>query len=498
MVSLDGEDSAALARVARQIHGEDELDQLLDLVGDARIVLLGEATHGTHEFYDLRAALTRKLIAQRGFGAVAIEGDWPDALRVDRFIRSLGDDDTAVEALGAFQRFPTWMWRNTDVAALVEWLRRHNGGRAADARVGFYGLDLYSLHASIRAVLSYLGETDPEAAAKARTSYACFDHAGDDPQRYGMKAHFGMTSSCEREVIEQLVEMQRRHAARSGRAPSGDSWFHAMQNAHVVKDAEAYYRTMFGDRSASWSLRDTHMADTLDMLAEHLGSKSDPAKVVVWAHNSHVGDARATAMGDSGQLTLGQLMRQRHPEQVALVGFTTHTGTVESAYDWDEPGMIEDVRPSLPGSWEAMFHEVGIPRFMVTSSALRRVVGDEVTRLHRAIGVVYRPETERRSHHYDARLADQYDVIVHVDATTAVEPLEPDDKAVTALEAHELRSGSVPTARAQVLLRRPPRREAHAAQATFQTVPQVAAERGDGPDLSRRSRRSARDEPVFE
>ncbi|MBA3395049.1 MAG: erythromycin esterase family protein [Deltaproteobacteria bacterium] len=438
MVSLDGEDSAALARVARQIHGDDELDQLLDLIGEARVVLLGEATHGSHEFYELRAALTRKLIGQRGFAAVAIEGDWPDALRVDRYIRSLGDDDTADEALGAFQRFPTWMWRNTDVAALVEWLRHHNGSRGADGRVGFYGLDLYSLHASIRAVLSYLGDNDADAAGRARSRYACFDHADQDPQQYGMKAHLEMSSSCEREVIEQLVEMQRRHAARSGRAPSGDSWFHAMQNAHVVKDAEAYYRTMFGGRNASWNLRDTHMADTLDMLAEHLGTKGDPAKLVVWAHNSHVGDARATELGDSGQLSLGQLMRQRHPDEVALVGFTTHTGTVECAYDWDEPGAVEDVRPSLPGSWEELFHEIGIPRFMITSSALRRVVGDEVTRLHRAIGVVYRPKTERRSHYYDARLADQYDLIVHVDETSAVEPLEPDDKPVTAREAHEL------------------------------------------------------------
>jgi len=439
MVSISvGGVSAAVARLARPIYGEDELDQLLDLVASARIVLLGEATHGTHEFYDLRATLTRKLIGERGFAAMAIEGDWPDALRVDRYIRSLGDDDSAHDALASFERFPTWMWRNQDIVALVEWLRHHNGGRGPDERAGFYGLDLYSLHASIRAVLSYLGDVDPDAAARARARYACFDHAGDDPQQYGRKTYYGLERACEDEVIEQLVEMQRRRTARSGRAPDGDAWFHAIQHAHVVRDAEAYYRTMFGGRNASWNLRDTHMADTLDMIADHLGARGAPAKLVVWAHNSHVGDARATEMGVDGQLTLGQLMRQRHPDEVALIGFTTHAGTVECAYDWDEPSMVERVRPSLPGSWEELFHETGLPRFMITSSALKRAVGEHEERLHRAIGVVYRPETERRSHYYDARLADQYDVVVHVDTTRAVEPIGPTEPEVTSREAHEL------------------------------------------------------------
>ncbi|MDQ3365483.1 MAG: erythromycin esterase family protein [Myxococcota bacterium] len=426
MVSLPAGDLAsALARVARPIRGEDEIDQLVELLGSARFVLLGEATHGSHEFYALRAALTRRLIGQRGFAAVAIEGDWPDALRVDRYIRGLGEDESADSALASFERFPRWMWRNEDVAALVEWLRYHNVDKTAGERVGFYGLDLYSLHASMRAVLSYFQEVDPRAAARARERFACFDHAAGDPQQYGMKAHFGLQPSCETDVIEQLVEMQRRHAARSGRTPAGDAWFHAILNAHVVKDAEAYYRTMFGGRSASWNLRDTHMADTLDMISSHLGKLDAPARVVVWAHNSHVGDARATAMGDEGQLTLGQLMRQRHPDEVALVGFTTHTGTVECAYDWDEPGKIERVRPSLPGSWEDLLHATRIPRFMLTAPALASVTGEDAERLHRAIGVVYRPESERRSHYYEARLARQYDVIVHVDTTRAVEPLAP-------------------------------------------------------------------------
>ena len=416
---------------ARPIHGDDELEQLLDLVTHANIVLLGEATHGTHEFYDLRAQLTRKLIAERGFAAVAIEGDWPDALRVDRYVRQQGEDESAEEALASFERFPMWMWRNLEVAELVDWLHEHNRDRAPAERAGFYGLDLYSLHASMQSVLSYLDDVDPGLARRARQRYACFDQL--DPQQYGMYAHMGMRDDCEDEVIEQLVEMQRRRAARSGRAPSGDAWFHAIQNARVVKDAEAYYRAMFAGRTVSWNLRDTHMADTIDLLREQVGDK-----LVVWAHNSHVGDARATEMGDDGQITLGQLMRARHPDEVALVGFTTHDGTVECATDWDEPAQIERVRPSLPGSWEELFHEVELPRFFVAASALARHVGEHADRLHRAIGVVYRPETELRSHYYRARLAEQYDVIVHVDTTRAVTPLEKHEARLTAAETHEM------------------------------------------------------------
>ncbi|HET7501027.1 MAG TPA: erythromycin esterase family protein [Kofleriaceae bacterium] len=430
MVSGSGEVPGGIAQIVRPIRGEQDLDQLLDLIGTARIVLIGEASHGTHEFYDLRASLTRKLITYHGFDAVAIEGDWPDALRVDRYVRRQGDDDFAQDALAAFERFPQWLWRNTAVATFVDWLRSWNAQRPPENRAGFYGLDLYSLFASIRAVLSFLDEADPAAGRVARERYACFDHAGGDAEHYGAQAQFGLAASCEDEVVAQLVEMQRRHAARSGRMPSGDGWFHAMQNAHVIKDAEAYYRAMFGGRSASWNLRDTHMADTLDLLAQHLGIFGRPAKLVVWAHNSHVGDARATQMGAGGELTLGQLMRQRHPGETLLIGMTTHTGAVRCAHEWDGPSGPARVRPSLPGSWEELFHQVGIPRFYVTAAALRQL-GEGVERLHRAIGVIYRPETERRSHYYDARLAEQYDVVIHVDTTHAVKlfdvttPVEP-------------------------------------------------------------------------
>ena len=438
MVSVPvGEVPEAITRIARPLDADGDLDQLLELVDSARLVLIGEASHGTHEFYDLRAAVTRELIANRGFSAVAIEGDWPEALRVDRYVRGLGDVETPDEALSGFDRFPTWMWRNADVEAFVAWLRGHNASCPSEQRAGFYGLDLYSLHSSMAAVLSFLDQHDPEAATRARARYACFDHAAADPQLYGRQAHLGIGRSCEHEVLAQLVEMQRRHAARSGRAPDGEGWFHAIQSARVVKDAEAYYRTMFGGRGASWNLRDTHMADTLDLIADQLGSGGQAAKVVVWAHNSHVGDARATAKGASGQLSLGQLMRQRHPDEVALIGFTTHTGTVECASDWEQPGKRERVRPSLPGSWEELFHEAHLPRFLVTASELEHAVGERAERLHRAIGVVYRPQSERRSHYYDARLAEQYDLIVHIDETHAVRPLAPRARPAP-LGEHEL------------------------------------------------------------
>ena len=421
-----GEVPEAIHAIARPLDGEDDLDHLVELVADRRIVMIGEASHGTHEFYELRAALTRRLIQHHGFAAVAVEGDWPDALRADRFVRDQAtDDEDATSALDSFERFPRWMWRNEEVADFIGWLRGHNSQRDEHQRVGFYGLDLYSLHASMRAVIQYLDDNDHEAASRARERYACFDHVQGDPQQYGMQAHLGIGPKCETEVVAQLVELQLRKLARSGRSPGGDAWFHAVQQAHVVRNAEAYYRMMFAGRTASWNLRDTHMADTLDLLGDHLGDHGGPTRLIVWAHNSHVGDARATEMGDDGQLTLGQVARQRHPGEVALIGFTTHEGSVIAADDWDEPAQRMRVRPSLPGSWEELLHEAGLPRFYVTSADMKRAIGERAERLQRAIGVVYRPVTERRSHYLHARLADELDLVIHLDTTRGVEPLEP-------------------------------------------------------------------------
>ncbi len=404
-----------------------DFDPLIELAEDARIVLIGEATHGTHEFYRQRAQLTKRLILEKGFIAVAAEADWPDAYRVNRYVRGIGHDSEAEESLRGFKRFPAWMWRNADVLDFVGWLREHNDELDASEKVGFYGLDLYSLHASIEAVLQYLEKTDPEAAKRARYRYACFEHFGEDPQAYGYAASFGLSPNCEREVIEQLLEMRDRRRdllKRDGLAVE-DELFEAEQNARVVKNAEEYYRAMFLGRVSSWNLRDTHMADTLDALLAHLDPRVGKAKVVVWAHNSHVGDARATQMGEAGELNIGQLARERHPGEARLIGFSTYHGTVTAASDWGGPAERKRIRPALPGSYEELFHQAGTPAFLLVLRDLGEAAGAlREPRLQRAIGVIYLPETERASHYFHARLPEQFDAILHIDKTRALEPLE--------------------------------------------------------------------------
>jgi erythromycin esterase-like protein len=415
-----------IRRLARPMgRSVADLDPLLAAIGDARVVLLGEASHGSDEFYRERARITRRLITERGFRAVAVEADWPAAYRVNRYVRGGGPPDASpVEALAGFERFPAWMWRNTAVLDFVGWLRSHND-RIADpaTRVGFYGLDLYSLHASIEAVLSYLGTVDPVAAVRARQRYACFDHFGGDADAYGYAATFGLDGSCEEAVVAQLLELRARkaeYARRDGRV-AADDLFYAEQNARLVQNAEAYYRAMFRGGVASWNLRDRHMAETLDALLGHLG---DGARIVVWAHNSHVGDARATELGDQGELNLGQLARARHGSGAVLVGFTTYAGTVTAASDWGGPAERKHVRPALPGSWEALFHATTLPAFLLVLRDRPGAMTGDPARLERAIGVIYRPETERRSHYFHARLAEQFDAVIHIDWTQAVEPLE--------------------------------------------------------------------------
>jgi erythromycin esterase-like protein len=397
-------------------------------IGKARFALLGEASHGTHEFYRERAEITKRLIAEKNFTAVALEADWPDAYRVNRYVRGVSDDVDAVEALADFRRFPTWMWRNTVMVEFIEWLRTYNEALPPSAeKVGFYGLDLYSLHASMKAVRRYLEKVDPEAAKRARERYSCFDHVGEDSQAYGLMTRLSLSKSCEEEVVSQLVELQRRAAdytRRDGRLAE-DELFYAEQNARLVKNAEAYYRSVFLEEVSSWNLRDRHMAETLDALVAHLGRKGSRAKIAVWEHNSHLGDARATDMGQRGELNVGQLAREKYSSEAVLVGFTTHHGTVTAASDWDKPAERKRVRPALVGSYEALFHATQRARFLLILNE-SDVVAEQlrVPRLERAIGVIYRPETERQSHYFRARLADQFDAVLHFDETRAVKPLE--------------------------------------------------------------------------
>jgi erythromycin esterase-like protein len=418
-----GDVAARLRKQVTPFADEHALvSEVVQTVGDARYVLLGEASHGTHEFYALRAELTKRLIRDKGFSVVAVEADWPDASRVNRYVRGEGADRDAREALSDFARFPRWMWRNAVVRDFVTWLREHNDG--VQRKVGLYGLDLYSLHSSIRSVLHYLEGSDPEGAQEARARYGCFESFGGDPQRYGYLASFGR-ASCEDAVVAQLTQLRARRATltATGDVAAHDALFFAEQNARVVKNAERYYRTMYRGGSASWNLRDTHMADTVDALCAHFGARDRQTKIVVWAHNSHLGDARATELGEQGQLNLGQLLRERHGGQTYLLGFSTYEGEVTAASDWDAEAERKRVRPALARSHEALFHALQLPQFFVRCDpALAALLHEPL--LERAIGVVYRPQTERASHYFGARIAAQFDAVIHIDRTHALEPLD--------------------------------------------------------------------------
>jgi erythromycin esterase-like protein len=403
-----------------------DYDPLLEWISDARLVLLGEASHGTHEFYRDRAHITQRLIAEKHFTAVAVEADWPDAYRINRYVRGNSQDADAEEALRGFKRFPTWMWRNADVVDFVGWLRAYNDALVATERTGFYGLDLYSLSSSIEAVIRYLDKIDPDAARRARERYSCFEHFTQDTHAYGYAATAGLIESCENEVVAQLLELRRRaaeYAQRDGRVAE-DEFFYAEQNARLAKNAEEYYRAMFRGRVSSWNLRDRHMVETLGALLTYFERRATPVKVVVWAHNSHLGDARATEMGEHGELNVGQLVRERFGSASRLIGFTTHSGTVTAASDWDAPAERKQVRPALGGSIERIFHDTGSSQFVLNLRNAAVPEGLASPRLERAIGVIYRPDTERESHYFHARLPEQFDAVIHIDHTRAVEPLE--------------------------------------------------------------------------
>jgi erythromycin esterase-like protein len=416
----------SVREAAQAVRELRDYDGLINRASQAQLVLIGEASHGTHEFYVTRAELTRRLIVDEGFRAVVVEADWPDSFRVHRFVTGRSQEASAAEALGEFSRFPTWMWRNRVVCNFVDWLRHWNRGQAPGRghRAGFYGMDLYSLNGSIEAVLAYLDRADPAAAERARERYACLEHFRTDPQKYGLMAAGG-GESCEDEAVRQLTELHRKRSelvARDGAAAS-EEFFSAEQNARLVMNAERFYRAMFRGRDESWNLRDSHMFETVNRLVEHLGR--DTAKLVLWAHNSHLGDARATEMAEHGEHNIGQLIREHYRDRAYLIGFTTYSGTVTAASSWGGPAERKRVRPGLPDSYETLFHEVGIPRFWLDLRAQNDAVRAlHQRRLERAIGVIYRPETERWSHYFYACMPEQFDAVIHLDKTRALEPLE--------------------------------------------------------------------------
>ena len=427
MIDSDVALLSALRETAHPLSDGDPHDALIEAVGDARLVLLGEASHGTQDFYQERSRITQRLIVEKGFHAVAVEADWPDAYRVNRFVRGTSEDRDADTALSGFKRFPTWMWRNTEMLDFVRWLRVHNDGLPKNApKVGFHGLDLYSLYASIDEVLKYLEKVDPEAARVARQRYRCFDDFGSSVDEYARSAALGVIASCENAVVRQLEDLLKESPRfTAGGEDAEEEWFQAVQNARVVKNAEEYYRTMYRGNVESWNRRDLHMAETVEELLRHLDRRVGRSKIVIWEHNSHIGDARATELGQRGELNVGQLMRERYGKEAFLVGFSTYTGTVTAASDWGGPAERKRVRRALPGSYESLFHRVWVPRFDLDVRNLGEAGGAlREPRLERAIGVLYLPSTERGSHYFNAILPWQFDLVIHLDVTQAVEPLE--------------------------------------------------------------------------
>jgi len=396
----------------------DEFGACFDRFGDARLVLLGEATHGTSEFYRARAAITRHLVRHHGFGLVAVEADWPDAARIDDYVRHRAPRPRRGDV---FARFPTWMWRNVEVLEFADWLRGHNAGLPEERRVSFHGLDVYSLNESIHAVLAYLARVDPQEAARARARYGCLTPWQDEPAHYGRAVVHGGRPSCEDNVVAQLRELLARHLAYIEQ--DGERWFDAVQNARIVQAAERYYRAMYHSSTESWNLRDRHMFSTLQALLAHRG---DNAKAVVWAHNSHIGNA-ATAMGWQGEFNIGELCRTAYGDEAVLIGFGTDTGTVAAADDWGGVMRIKTVRPARTDSYEHAFRRTGLVRTLTDwrrrgdRGALEALLRKPL--LERAIGVVYRPETELLSHYFEAVLAEQFDAWVWFEQTGAVTPL---------------------------------------------------------------------------
>jgi erythromycin esterase-like protein len=403
-----------------RIDDADAFGAVFDRFADATVVLLGEATHGTSEFYRARAAITRRLIERHGFTIVAVEADWPDAARIDAYVRHRPiapmDDDT-------FARFPTWMWKNEEVADLVNWMREHNRNLPEDRRAEFRGLDVYSLNASIREVLAYLDKVDPEAAAEARGRYGCLSPWQSDPARYGRAVLTGQKKPCDEKLLRQLQDMLEKRMEYLG-ADGAEAFFDAVQNARIVHAAGHYYRIMYEGSTESWNLRDRHMFDTLQNL---LARRGDGAKAIVWAHNSHIGNAAATAMGWQGEFNIGELCRTAYRDEAVLVGFGTDRGTVAAASDWDDPMEIKQVRPSRPDSHERVFRDTGLGCFLSEwrDHAGKRDLVEALSRprLERAIGVIYRPETELYSHYFEAIMAEQFDALIWFEETKAVTPL---------------------------------------------------------------------------
>lgn len=408
-----------LAQIARPWSKLEDIDALMDRIGDAQYVLLGEASHGTSEFYIWRSHISRRLMQEKGFNFIAVEGDWPDCYRVNRYVKGYENSGkSASEVMRTFNRWPTWMWGNREMLPLVEWMRRYNAEVKPPKPVGFYGLDVYSLWDSLRAVTRYLEMVDPEAAERAKEAYRCFDPYGAEAQQYSLETMFA-PESCEDEVVQVLQELRQK----AKEYPQDDeAIFDAEQNALVAVNAERYYRTLIMADSSSWNIRDRHMTETLTNLMRRHG---DGAKAIIWAHNTHIGDARFTDMAAAGMINLGQLLREQHtPDNVVLVGFGSYGGTVVAGANWDAPVQVMRLPSARMDSWEHLLHEAGPNDKLLISNDMGRQDGLWEVRNHRAVGVVYHPERDRLSNYVPTLLPARYDAFIYLDETHALRPLQ--------------------------------------------------------------------------
>ncbi|MHB0875639.1 MAG: erythromycin esterase family protein [Anaerolineae bacterium] len=420
-------EAGCIAAAAQVVSGwRGDYDALMRRVGDARYVLIGTASHGTHELHRIRSEITQRLIYEQGFAALAVATDWPDAYGANRYASGREDYANASLALARLRRFPSWLWRNTVVRDFVGWLRLYNDGlRPGVERIGLYGLDLYSYYASVAAVLAYLDPIDATAVQQVRRHFVRFDHVGIGDQATGEGSGLDLGATRQAEAVEWLLQLRRQAAAIQGDGgPADDEPYYLGRHAALELKAAGYYRTMLGERVAFWNARERHLADSLDALAAHLSRGGRRARIVVWGHNSQVGDAGASARDQRGEVSLGELVRQRHGDDALLVGFTTGGGTVTTAADWNEPPRVLPLPPALPDSYEYLFHYTHQPAFYLDTRGSVAREGLAPRRLERAIGLIYRPESERLSHYYAANIGDQFDVVMHVDSSTALRPLD--------------------------------------------------------------------------
>ena len=434
MIARDSEARliSAIEQYAVPLRGDaGDFDAIIEAARGKQVVLIGEASHGTEDFYRHRAQITRRLIGELGFAGVAVEADWPDAYALNRYVWGRADGRGASQVLSVFERFPRWMWANLEVRDFIEWLAEYNASedqkQKEERPVGFYGLDLYSMGSSAHAVIKYLEKADPQAAKRARERYGCLHEFFGEPHFYGQSVAFGLSEPCEKDITEQVMELQTQAQRRllGLGLVAGEEQFAAEQNARLVRNAEEYYRSAFSGRQSSWNLRDGHMFETLQALRDHLCHQlGRDAPVVVWAHNSHIGDASATEMGRRGEHNIGQLARQHYGDKALLIGFSTAEGEVTAASDWDAPAELKRVRTPLAESYERVFQQVQAESFLLDlrpDNEMTRLLAEP--RLHRAIGVIYRPESERESHYFRSTLPRQYDFMLHFDWTEALKSL---------------------------------------------------------------------------